>query len=170
MLRPYRRERKRSMLSFVVGAKHAGRDVIQSDEHPYRALRPYDTTPGIAQRSGDKQLSPDRCVELNEKVSWQRPTLPGSRPPSTIGADGLNDQVRDVTGCTTVAQVTKRLYLHLLRGTLCHRHKSLCMTQWVRVRTPERGYNSPHHAGSLRSLVRVSCMHCCTSTPRLSSR
>ncbi len=48
-----------------------------------------------------------------KKVSWQRPTLPGGRPPSTIGADSLNDRVRDVTGCTTVAQITKRLNSHV---------------------------------------------------------
>jgi hypothetical protein len=48
-----------------------------------------------------------------KKVSWQRPTLPGGRPPSTIGADSLNDRVRDVTGCTTVAPVTKRLNSHV---------------------------------------------------------
>ena len=47
-----------------------------------------------------------------KKVSWQRPTLPGSRPPSTIGADSLNDRVRDVAGCTTVAPVTKRVLLY----------------------------------------------------------
>ena len=45
-----------------------------------------------------------------KKVFWQCPTLPGGCPPSTIGADGLDDRVRDVSGFTTVAIVTKRLY------------------------------------------------------------
>ena len=47
---------------------------------------------------------------LKEKqISWRRPTLPGSDPPSTIGAVRLNDRVRDGTGCTPDAQTTKRL-------------------------------------------------------------
>jgi hypothetical protein len=55
----------------------------------------------------------DICLLLlvkSKKVSWQRPTLPGVCTPSTIGADGLNDRVRDVTGCTTVARITKKLF------------------------------------------------------------
>ena len=43
----------------------------------------------------------------------QLPTLPRTRARSTIGADGLNDRVRDVTGCTTVAQITKRPISHV---------------------------------------------------------
>lgn len=51
----------------------------------------------------------DEFADLNEKVFWQLPTLPGGYPPSTIGVCGLNDRVRDVAGCTTAAKVTKRL-------------------------------------------------------------
>jgi hypothetical protein len=40
--------------------------------------------------------------------TWRRPTLPGSYPPSTIGADGLNFRVRDETGCSPAASDTKR--------------------------------------------------------------
>jgi hypothetical protein len=44
----------------------------------------------------------------SKRFSWQRPTLPGTAVPSTIGADGLNDRVREGTGCTSVAVITKR--------------------------------------------------------------
>src|SRR6266516_531028 len=37
--------------------------------------------------------------------SWQRPTLPRPRDRSTIGADRLNDRVRDGNGCGPVALV-----------------------------------------------------------------
>lgn len=43
-----------------------------------------------------------------KKVPWQRPTLPGGCPPSTIGAGGLNCRVRDGTGCFPAAPVTRR--------------------------------------------------------------
>ena len=43
-----------------------------------------------------------------ERRTWQRPTLPGGCPPSTIGAGGLNCRVRDGTGCTPAAYVTKK--------------------------------------------------------------
>ena len=43
----------------------------------------------------------------NRKVPWQWPTLPGRRRPSTIGASGLNDRVRNGTGCTPAALITK---------------------------------------------------------------
>lgn len=41
------------------------------------------------------------------KVPWRWPTLPGRRRPSTIGASGLNDRVRNGTGCTPAALITK---------------------------------------------------------------
>src|SRR2546428_5323507 len=37
--------------------------------------------------------------------SWRRPTLPPPRRGSTIGADRLNDRVRDGNGCGPVALV-----------------------------------------------------------------
>src|SRR5437660_10422338 len=40
--------------------------------------------------------------------SWQRPTLPRPRSRSTIGADRLNDRVRDGNGCGPVALVASR--------------------------------------------------------------
>ena len=39
----------------------------------------------------------------------QRPTLPGSLPPSTIGAGGLNCRVRDGNGCFPAAMATGNL-------------------------------------------------------------
>ncbi len=53
----------------------------------------------------------EKCMRnVKRKAPWQWPTLPGGRPPSTIGADGLNYRVRDVTGCTPVAPITKGLF------------------------------------------------------------
>src|SRR5207245_7092090 len=40
--------------------------------------------------------------------SWQRPTLPRPRSRSTIGADRLNDRVRDGNGCGPVALVASK--------------------------------------------------------------
>src|SRR6266511_1287678 len=40
--------------------------------------------------------------------SWQRPTLPRPRDRSTIGADRLNDRVRDGNGCGPVALVASK--------------------------------------------------------------
>ena len=73
-------------------------------------------------------------IVLNKykKVSWQRPTLPGSRPPSTIGADSLNGRVRDVTGCTTVAPVTKRIVFY--QTTLRTNRFEGCLSLIISVR------------------------------------
>ena len=50
-----------------------------------------------------------RRVEKREKRSgWQRPTLPGSYPPSTIGAGELNERVRDGTVWTLTAKATNQ--------------------------------------------------------------
>ena len=40
--------------------------------------------------------------------SWRRPTLPRPRSRSTIGADRLNDRVRDGNGCGPVALVASK--------------------------------------------------------------
>ena len=47
-------------------------------------------------------------------MSRRRPTLPRSRPRSTIGAGGLNFRVRDGTGCDPSAMATETL----CRGSL----------------------------------------------------
>jgi hypothetical protein len=44
-----------------------------------------------------------------QQLSRRRPTLPGSCPPSTIGAGGLNFRVRDGNGCGPTAMVTGNL-------------------------------------------------------------
>ena len=96
------------------------------------------------------------CTD-KKKVSWQRPTLPGGCPPSTIGAGRLNFRVRDVSGCTPAAPVTKRPFYHL----------SLHLT--FEYLFPRKVPSSPHHTVSPRPLVRLSSTHCCASTCRLSA-
>jgi hypothetical protein len=65
-----------------------------------------------AQLSWAFSFPPLRAEPLRRvaKTSWRRLTLPGGLPPSTIGAVGLNFRVRDGTGCTPDAQITKRLF------------------------------------------------------------
>src|SRR6266568_1127102 len=43
---------------------------------------------------------------LCRRVEWQRPIFPGGCPPSFVGAEGLNDRVRDGNGCFPFAIVT----------------------------------------------------------------
>lgn len=43
------------------------------------------------------------------RVAWRRPTLPGARAPSTIGAGGLNDRVRDGNEWVPSAMITRQL-------------------------------------------------------------
>lgn len=50
---------------------------------------------------------PDGRSQSKRKAPWRWPTLPGRRRPSTIGASGLNDRVRNGTGCTPAALITK---------------------------------------------------------------
>jgi hypothetical protein len=50
-------------------------------------------------------------ARTSHQLSRQRPTLPGSCPPSTIGAGGLNFRVRDGNGCGPTAMVTGNLAL-----------------------------------------------------------
>ena len=40
-------------------------------------------------------------------LAWQRPTLTGGEPPTTIGAEKLNFRVRYGNGCDLLAIVTK---------------------------------------------------------------
>jgi hypothetical protein len=42
-------------------------------------------------------------------IAWQRPILPGVCTPSTIGAGGLNDRVRDGNEWNPSAMVTRRI-------------------------------------------------------------
>ena len=100
-----------------------------------------------------------RSCEVKWKVSWQWPTLPGGSPPSTIGVCELNFRVRDVTGCTLAAIVTKRQISNLSIIKL----NNICRFGWKNTEF-SASRRSP------RSLVQISSMHCCTYTFCLSSR
>ena len=56
------------------------------------------------------------CAAGASEKSRRRPTLPGSYPPSTIGAGGLHDRVRNGNGCFPAAIAT---------GNLCSCHRSI---------------------------------------------
>ena len=47
------------------------------------------------------------------KKAWQVPILPGGFPPSTFSVYGLNFQVRNVSGCTPVALLTKLISIRI---------------------------------------------------------
>ena len=46
-------------------------------------------------------------------INWQRPTFPRSL--SIIGAEELNDRVRDGNGCDLFARITRGIDLYLER-------------------------------------------------------
>ena len=60
------------------------------------------TWPGLRAR---KRPASRRAFSGNDE-SRQRPTLPRSHPRSTIGAEGLNDRVRNGNGCGPLAMIT----------------------------------------------------------------
>ena len=99
------------------------------------------------------------CI-IKWKVSWQCPTLPGGCPPSTIGADELNCRVRDVTGCTLIARITKRHISMLIRLN------NICSNEYCIKKSSEFSASR----WSPRSLVQFSSTHCCAYTYCLSSR
>jgi hypothetical protein len=47
------------------------------------------------------------CGILKSLLAWQRPTLTGGEPPTTIGAEKLNFRVRNGNGCDLLAIATK---------------------------------------------------------------
>ena len=47
------------------------------------------------------------CLLQKKIKAWQGPIFPCSHPQSIFGAEGLNYRVRNVTGCTTFAVLTK---------------------------------------------------------------
>jgi hypothetical protein len=55
---------------------------------------------------GNRDQTPEKRTTSE---GWHRPSLPGGSPPSTIGAGGLNDRVREGTGCTPTATDTNHL-------------------------------------------------------------
>src|SRR5690606_6197545 len=90
---------------------------------------------------------------------WRRPTLPGGCPPSTIGAGGLNDRVREGTGWTPTAIGTN----HPLPTS--DRVGWMCKCE----RTPERLLLRIRARISPRPLVRLGSTPYGASTGRLSS-
>ena len=88
---------------------------------------------------------------------WRRPTLPGDCSPSTIGAGGLNDRVREGTGWTPTAIGTNHPLPASDRGGAYARALPERLLLRTRVRI------------SPRPLVRLGSTHCCASTGRLSS-
>src|SRR5947207_13955222 len=48
----------------------------------------------------------DQKTRLCRRVEWQRPIFPGGCPPSIVGAERLNDRVRDGNECFPFAIVT----------------------------------------------------------------
>jgi hypothetical protein len=55
--------------------------------------------------------------EIQKRFSWQRPTLPGTPVPSTIGAGGLNYLVRYGAGCFPSAKATRRTFYAIGSGS-----------------------------------------------------
>ena len=50
----------------------------------------------------------ERGFRLNSR---QRPSLPRSRPRSTIGPEGLNFRVRDGNGCDPLGKITEKIVI-----------------------------------------------------------
>ncbi len=70
-----------------------------------RTARPAPSTPSGARAGRDDARRLRRRASSFEGFR-QRPTLPGSLPPSTIGAGGLNGRVRNGNGCFPAAMAT----------------------------------------------------------------
>ena len=64
-----------------------------------------------------KNRPPSRSVFCR---NWQRPTFPGSLPPSIISAEELNYCVRDGNRCDLFAIATRFIRARHLRGSLRH--------------------------------------------------
>jgi hypothetical protein len=45
-----------------------------------------------------------------KRIFWRWPTFPPGCPGSIIGAGGLNDRVRDGTGCGSAALITRKTF------------------------------------------------------------
>ena len=57
--------------------------------------------------NGPKLVNFSKIIAPNRGIAWQRPTLAGGEPPTTIGAEKLNFRVRDGNGCDLLAIVTR---------------------------------------------------------------
>src|SRR4051794_40538754 len=62
------------------------------------------------------RLTADSSTELlrnnNNITAWQRPTLTGTRVPTTIGAEKLNFRVRYGNGCDLLAIIARLFIRH----------------------------------------------------------
>src|SRR3989442_7892251 len=74
---------------------------------PARATVPQRGMPANYSRRGKHEARRGNLGGLQQR-SWRRPTLPPPLRGSTIGADGLNDRVRDGNGCGPVALVASK--------------------------------------------------------------
>ena len=74
---------------------------VKTERHRVAAYRP--------RRWSAQKERPAGIRRASQAKSRQRPTLPRSCPRSTIGAEGLNDRVRNGNGCGPLAMVTGKL-------------------------------------------------------------
>ena len=103
-------ERLRGVVARRCRRDAASRALRHGDQaYAVRAPRP--------ERAGrnDERAAPKAA--RSSKMSRRRPTLPPSRPGSTIGAGGLNFRVRDGTGCFPSAMATETVSPDLPIGT-----------------------------------------------------
>ncbi len=89
-------------------------------------------------------------VACAARETRRRPTLPGGRPPSTIGAGGLNCRVRNGNGCFPAAMVTG----FELSAPRPGRENSIASTSRLRRRV--RSSPRPISTGRLNTLP---CVH-----------
>jgi hypothetical protein len=59
----------------------------------------------------DRLTADSSTTELLRNNAWQRPTLTGGDPPTTIGAEELNFRVRHGNGCDLFAIITRLFQL-----------------------------------------------------------
>ena len=109
------------MLRSLVGSEMCIRDRLR----PVRAvvLRSVKTVLIRPSRSWATSSARRRLVQdegNTKRFLWQRPTLPGTCVPSTIGAGGLDCLVRDGAGYIPSARVTKRNLYVLFSSRVWH--------------------------------------------------
>ena len=88
----------------------------------------------------------------------QRPTLPPSRPGSTIGAGGLNFRVRDGTGCFPSAMATETRCLAIDVGTDDGEGAALEQSSRTTIASASKKESSPR-AISTGQLHTLPCFH-----------
>ena len=88
--------------------EHQPRELVLREEVIGCRASPVRCRPTTEWRVGDEFGDGPPLVQgpISFEVFRRRPTLPGSLPPSTIGAGGLNCRVRNGNGCCPAAMVT----------------------------------------------------------------